>query len=249
MKKNSVWILVLMFLCGPLGAQTLDEILAMNFQARGGLDKLKAVTAVKMTGTVVVPAQGLEMPLTMWQKNPAKIRIESTFQDKVIVRAYDGRKAWTSIPFMGPDAMELSPEQSAQLAEQSDFENPLLVYKDKGYRLELLGREDLDGTPVIKLKLTKASGREIYFYLDAAGGLELKSTTVQKAGDVEIRNEIIYADYKLVSGLLMPFTIENKTAGRTVARLLLTAIEINPNIDDALFHMPEKQAGAAAGQK
>jgi hypothetical protein len=244
MKKNGILFLAMMFLCGLLGAQTLDEVMAMNYKARGGLDKLKAVSAVKMTGTVTVPAQGLEMALTMWQKNPAKIRIESTFQDKVIVKAYDGLKAWWVMPFVEPDAMELSPAQSAQLAEQADFENPLLVYKDKGYRLELLGREDLDGTPAIKLKLTKAAGREIYFYLDAASGLELKSTTVQKSGAIETRNEIIYADYKPVSGLLMPFAIENRTDGKTQVRLILTTIEINPAVDDAIFVMPAKKAGA-----
>jgi hypothetical protein len=244
MKKNSVWFWAMMFLCGLLGAQTLEEVLAMNYQARGGLDKLKAMTAVKMTGTVVVPAQGLEMALTMWQKNPARIRIESTFQGQVLVRAYDGRKAWTVVPFLAPDAMELSPEQSAQLIEQAGLENPLLGYRDKGYSLVLLGREDLDGIPAIKLKLTKAAGWEIYFYLDAASGLELKSTTVQKSGAGETLQEIIFTDYKPVSGLLMPFAIENKTDGRTVARLSLTAIEINPAVDDAIFVMPAKKAGA-----
>jgi hypothetical protein len=244
MKKNSVWFWAMMFLCGLLGAQTLDEIMAMNYQARGGLDKLKAVTALKMTGTVAVPGQGLEMALTMWQKNPAKIRIENTFQGQVLVRAYDGRKAWTVVPFLAPDAMELSPEQSAQLAEQAGLENPLLGYRDKGYRLELLGREDLDGIPAIKLKLTKAAGREIFFYLDAASGLELKSITVQKSGAAETRNEIIFADYKPVSGLLMPFVIENRTDGKTRVRLILTTIEINPAVDDAIFVMPAKKAGA-----
>jgi outer membrane lipoprotein-sorting protein len=246
MKNPMIWFLAMLFLSGLLGAQTLEEILAMNYQARGGLDKLKAVTAVKMTGTVIIPAQGLEMALTMWQKNPAKIRIENTFQDKVIVKAYDGLKAWTVVPFMAPDAKELSPEQSAQLAEQAGLENPLLGYRDKGYRLELLGREDLDGIPAVKLKLTKAAGREIYFYLDAASGLELKSTTVQKSGAAETCNEIVFADYKPVSGLLMPFVIENRADGKTQVRLILTAIEINPAVDDAIFVMPAKKAGAVA---
>jgi len=245
MKKSIIVFLAMLVMTGLLGAQTLDEVLAMNYQARGGLDKLKAVTAVKMTGTVAVPAQGLEMALTMWQKNPAKIRIENTFQGQVLVQAYDGLKAWTVVPFMAPDAMELSPEQSAQLAEQADFENSLLVFKDKGYRLELLGREDLEGTPVITLKLTRAAGREIYFYLDAASGLELKSATVRRSGTVETRHEIIYADYKPVSGLLMPFVIENRTDGKTQVRLILSAIEINPAVDDAIFVMPVKKAGAA----
>jgi outer membrane lipoprotein-sorting protein len=250
MKKTSVWFLAVLFLSGLLRAQTLDEILAMNYQARGGLDKLKAMAAVKLSGSLLVPAQGLEMPVTIWQKNPGKIRIESTFQDKVIVQACDGRKSWWIMPTIAPDVMEMSREQGAQLAEQADFENPLVAYKEKGYKLELLGREELEGIPVFKLRLTKNDGREIYFYLDAASGIDLKSTMVLKSGTSETISEIIFTDYKPANGLLMPFQIENRTNGKTQVRLIMTTIEINPEIADAIFIMPLKKAEAmAAGQK
>jgi hypothetical protein len=249
MKKTMICFWSLLFLCGLLGAQTLDEILAKNFQARGGLDKLKAVTAVKLSGKLIVPAQGLEMPVTIWQKKPARIRIESTFQDQVIVQAHDGRKAWWIMPFVAPEAREMSREQGERLAEQADFENPLLAYREKGDRLELLGREELEGAPVFSLRLTRADGREILIYLDEKSGVELKNTMVLRPGAGETVQEIIFTDYKPVGGLLMPFAIENKTDGKTVARLSLTAIEINPRVDDAIFLMPGKKAAAVAGQK
>ena len=244
MKNPIVWLLAILFLAGMSGAQTLDEILAKHYQARGGLDKLKAMTAMKMSGKIVIPAQGMEMPVTMWQKNPDKMRIESTFQEKVIVQAYDGQKAWWIMPFMTPDAQEMSQEQSREFKEQADFENPLVVYKEKGYKLELLGKEDLQGTPIIKLKLTKDGGREIFYYLDAASGIELKSTMLLKSGASETMNEIIFTDYKPVNSLLMPFHIENKTDGKTQAQLTMTTIEINPAIDDAIFVMPLKKGEA-----
>jgi hypothetical protein len=53
--------------------------------------------------------------------------------------------------------------------------------------------------------------------------------------------EIVFAEYKLVNGLLVPFQIENKSNGQTQALLTLTTIEINPVIDDALFVMPLKK--------
>ena len=238
MKKTSVWFLAIFFLGSLLNTQTLDEILTKNYQARGGLDKLKAITALKMSGNIVIPAQGIEMPMVMWQKNSNKMRIESTFHEKVIVQAYDGQKAWLIMPFMVPDTREMSQEQSKEFKDQADSENPLLVYKEKGYKLELLGKEDLEGTSVFKLKLTKGDGREINFYLDATSGIELKSTMVLKSGTSETINEIIFGDYKPVDGLLMPFHIENKTNGKTQAQLTVATIEINPVIDDAIFVMP-----------
>lgn len=238
MKRKIICLLAVVFWNGLLCAQTLDEILAKNYQAHGGLDKLRALTAMKVTGKIVISVQGMELPIVIWQKNPNKMRIESTFQEKVIVQAYDGQKAWWLMPFMAPDAQEMSREQREQFKDQADFENPLVVYKEKGYKLELLGKEDLGSTPVFKLKLTKIDGREIYFYLDAASGIELKSTMVLKSGASETLNEIIFADYKLVNDLLMPFHIENKTNGKTQVQLILTTIEINPAIDDAIFVMP-----------
>lgn len=250
MKKKILVILAVFLAAGLSGAQTLDEILTKNYQARGGLDKLKAMTAMKISGKIVIPARGMEMPMVMWQKNPNKMRIESTFQEKVIVQAYDGQKAWWIMPFIAPDAQEMSQEQMEQFKDQADFENPLVVYKEKGYKLELLGKGDLEGTPVFKLKLTKTDGREIYFYLDAASGIELKSTMALKSGANETMNEIIFGDYKPVNGLMMPFHIENKTNGKTQVQLSLTTIEINPAIDDAIFVMPLKKGEAmVADQK
>ena len=51
-------------------AQTpsVDEIVAKNLAARGGVDKLRALTTMKMTGTVNV--QGMDMPLTVMTKRP-----------------------------------------------------------------------------------------------------------------------------------------------------------------------------------
>jgi outer membrane lipoprotein-sorting protein len=250
MKKKSICLLGVLFLGGFLCAQSLDEVLAKNYQARGGFDKLRALTAMKVTGKIVVSDQRLELPMVLWQKNPNKLRIENTFQDKVIVQAYDGQKAWWIMPFMAPDAREMSQEQSKEFKEQADFENPLVVYKEKGYKLELLGKEDMEGTPVFKLKLTKGDGREIYFYLDAASGIDLKNTMVLKAGETETINEIIFSDYKPVNGLLLPFHIENRTNGKTQAQLTVATIEINQVIDDAIFVMPlKKEEAMAAGHK
>ena len=248
MKKIIVWLLAILFLGGLLpprlsgsASQTLDEILARNYQARGGLDKLKAITSMKMSGKIVIPAQGLEMPMVMWQKNPDKMRMETTFQDKMIVQAYDGQKAWWIMPFLSGEPQEMSPEQAGLFAEQADFENPLVVFKEKGYKLELLGREDMDGTPVFKLKLTKADGREIYFYLDADSGVELKSTMTLKNGEAATLNEILYGDYRPVDGVSMPFSVENRMNGKTQVRMTVENIEINPAMNDGLFAMPSKR--------
>lgn len=234
---------------GELKGQTLHEVLAMNYQARGGLNKWKSLTGWKMTGKIVFPAQGLEMPVVIWQKIPDKMRVESTFQGKTIVQAFDGRKAWWIMPFLFEAAQEMPAEQGRLFRDQADAENPLVVYREKGYPLELLGREELPGTPVFKLKLTKAGGREIYLFLDAVSGIELKSTQLVKQGENEALVEIFYSDYRQVSGRAMPFAIENRLNGQLQMQLTLDDIEVNPAIEDAFFAMPASREADQAGDK
>ncbi len=228
-------------LVGDLQGQTLDDVLAMFYKVHGGLEKLKAVTAIKMSGKLIVPAQGLELPTVRWQKAPDQLRVETVIQDQKVIQGFDGRTAWWLNPQVAADVQEMPRDQAALVREQAEFADPLVAYKDKGYKLELLGREDLDGKPAFKLKLTKTDGKEIYFYLDAESGVGLKSSQAMTAGDAASMVEIIYTDYRTVEGQLVPFAIENRSGGKTQARLVLETVEFNPAMDDALFAMPEKK--------
>jgi hypothetical protein len=154
------------------------------------------------------------------------------------------------MPFLFEDSQEMTQEQAKLFAEQADFENPLVAFKDRGYRLELLGKEDMEGKPAFKLKLTKTDGTEIFFYIDADSGLDLKSTLTTRTGETEILNEILYGDFKPVDGVMMPFSVENRMNGKSQMRMTMETIEINPVIDEALFTMPQiKEAAKTDEQK
>jgi len=249
MKKILLALLMIVILGAPLCSQTLDEVLALNYQGRGGLDKLKSLAGWKLTGKIVVAAQELDMPVTIWQQRPDRMRVESTFQGKTIIQASDGRDAWWIMPFLSETAQEMPPEQGRLFREQADFESPLVVYRERGYALELLGREDLDNRPAFKLKLTKTGGREIVLFLDAGSGVELKSAQLLKMGENEALVEILYSDYRLVSGCLMPFAIENKLNGVSQMKMTFDAIEIDPVLAAAFFAKPANKEALAAGKK
>lgn len=54
-------LLVCLFLALPAGAQTVDEIVARNLEARGGLSRLQAVQTVRMIGLAPQGAQARSM--------------------------------------------------------------------------------------------------------------------------------------------------------------------------------------------
>jgi len=227
-------------------AQTVDEILAKHFEAMGGLDKLKALNTVRVTGTMTM-GQGMEAPITLEHKRPDKRRVEFQVQGMTGIRAFDGEKSWSLLPFMGKKDPEVgSDEDNKNEKEDSDFESPLVDWKAKGNTVELAGKEPVEGADAFKLKVTKKNGNVEYHYLDAETYLLVKTEGKVRRRGTEIEGESLYSDYKDVNGYMMPFSIEQGAKGMPARQKMTFAkIEVNVPLDDARFAMPGAPAGAA----
>ncbi len=238
MTKRLLGLALLAALAGLLEAQALDEVLASYYQANGGLEKLRAMQTLKLSGRMTLPATGVEMAVTMCWKAPAAMRSESRFQDRVIVQACDGQTAWWIMPFLGiHQAQPMPADQAVEILAQADIADPLVVYRERGHALELLGREAVGDAAAFALRLRRLDGREALIYIDAASGLELKTTTRDRRGGDALQ-EIGYGDYRSVQEVQRPFLIESRSGGRLVSRLLVSSWEINPPLSDDLFRLP-----------
>ena len=233
-------ILPLTFLfCLQASAQTADELIKKNTDARGGIQKLKAIKSIKAAGKIT--PQGLEIPIILQQKRPAMVRMDATLQGKSQTVAYDGETGWKIDPFQGSSEPEkVAGDDLKDLQQQADFDGALVDYKEKGHTVELIGKEDMEGTPVYKLKLTLKNGDVRNIYLDAENYLELKVTSKRKTPGGEVEVEQYLGNFKPVNGVVFPFSIENKVRGQAVAQLTIEKIETDVAIDDSVFKMPAK---------
>ncbi|MEO1369051.1 MAG: hypothetical protein AAFX50_17890, partial [Acidobacteriota bacterium] len=233
-----------MFLAGvPAFAEdmTIDQVIDKNIEARGGQDAWDKVESAKITGKMTM-GPGMELPMTMYFMRPGKVRMEMEMQGQQIIQAYDGESGWQIFPMMGKtDAQKMSDDEVRMVKRQADFEGPLLGWKDKGHNVELVGKEDVDGTEAYKLKVTLDSGDVAYTYLDAEYFLEFKQeTTIANQAGQDMKANVVVGDYKEVSGLMlahsMEFIPEGAPAGMQIS---FSAIEINPkDVDEKLFAMP-----------
>lgn len=224
-----------------VSAQSVDDIIKKNLEAKGGIQKIKAVKTVKVSAKII--QQGLEIPLIIQQKRPRMVRVDVTFQGKSQTTAYDGESGWKTDPFQGsPDPEKIAGDDLKQAEEQSDIDGALVDYKEKGHTVELLGKEDLEGTAVYKLKLTLKNGDVRNIYIDAENYLELKVTLKRKTPGGEIELDQYVGNYKPVNGLMFPFSIETKVKGQTANQIMIDKVEIDVPIDDSLFKMPAKPA-------
>jgi len=220
-------------------AQTADEIIAKNIQARGGADKLKSVQSIKATATMAM-GPGMEAPGVLIQKRGNLARLEFTIQGLTAVQAYDGKNAWQIMPFTGKkDPEPMSADEAKEVEEMADLDGPLVDYKSKGHQVELLGKEKVEGTDAYKLKVTLKNGDVQTEYIDADSFLEIKEETKRTVRGTEQVFESSIGDYKEVNGIVFPFAVESGVKGSPdKQKLTITKMELNLPTDDSIFKMP-----------
>lgn len=231
-------LLVVSAMVSGAGAQTLEDVVAKNLQARGGLDKLLAVKTARMTGRITF-GPGMQAPFTLERKRPRLMRAEFTLDGKLSVQAFDGQVAWTQMPFMGQTTPEpVADEDRGQIEEQADFDGPLVDWRAKGHLLELLGKEKLDGALAFRLKLTTKSGSVRQLFLDATSFLELRVLDTRSFQGEEREFESSLSDYRDVDGIQVPFLVESGQKGAPERqRISFDKVEFGVAIDDARFQM------------
>src|SRR5213082_2876954 len=228
----------IVFFSFAASAQTVDEVIAKNIQAHGGLDKLKAVRSMRTTAKF---SQGsFRAEFRQENKRADKVREELIIQGLAQVQAYDGKTGWQISPFGGrKDPELLSQDDRKSLVVDADIDGPLVDYKEKGHKAELLGHDSMEGTDCFKIKLSMKNGDVRYYYLDTDSYLELKvevQTTIRGALQ---ESELYYGDYEQVNGIYYPLAVEQAQKGSSSRQQFsVEKIEQNVDLDDSLFAMP-----------
>jgi outer membrane lipoprotein-sorting protein len=230
---------------------TLDQLIAMNLDAKGGEEALRDVQSVRVTGTMTMGGGQMEAPFVWEWKAPHKLRMEFTVQGMTGVQAYNEGEGWLVMPFTGSsDPQTMPAEQVKIFEEQADFAGPFIDSEEKGYSLEYVGEDEVEGTPAYKVKVTNKHGDVTYVFLDQDYGLEIQSQSKRKVGEQEVEAVTAIGDYKEVGDLVMAHSYDAKVAGAPVPGQTITfgSVELNPDIPDSRFEMPEPEAAPMAAE-
>ena len=252
MRSRTVFTLAIALFCAvslQAADLTVDEILAKNAEAKGGIDKLRALSSIRFTGKMSLGG-GMEAPLVMSKKRPEMMRMDFTVQGMTGSQAYDGTGGWMLMPFMGKkDAEPMSGDMLKEVKDMADFDGPFIDYAKKGYKIDLLGKGDVEGTSAYKLKMTR-DGQETIVYIDADSFLDIKAEAKRKMQGQEVEGETTYGNYQEFGGLLFPMSIEMKAKGMPGGQTItIDKVELNPTLADDTFRMPAKKAEAAPATK
>ena len=239
MLRRVLVILASVLLAGGMAAGgSLEEILDKTYDARGGLEKLKAVKSARISGTYEIPGM-MQAPISMEWKRPNKLRIEFSTPQGDGVQAFDGETAWALMP--GSDAAQALPDDQADgIRRQADLiDGPLVDWKTKGNSVEYLGETEFEGSAVHKIKLGLPDGTEQTIFLDASNFLPIRqsgSTTMQ---GMETDVETYLGEYKKVGDLMLAHNIKNELIDVGMTQTLtMESVEFNIDLADERFAMP-----------
>ncbi|MEM1204432.1 MAG: hypothetical protein AAGN66_14460 [Acidobacteriota bacterium] len=248
--KPVLVLAVLLLAALPAAAEemTLDQVVAKNMEARGGEDAWEAIKSVKIVGQMAM-GQGIEAPFTIYFKRPDKMRLEFQFQGMTAVQAYDGSEGWQVMPMMGStEPAAMSEDELKRVRNQADFEGPLFNWAEKGHEVELIGKEEVEGTEAYKLKIKTAEGDESFTFLDADHFLEFRqeSSMTTPTGQ-ELQTEVTFGDYKEVGDIVMYHSVEMKPVGAPAGQVItFSSVEVNTgDVDDAMFTKPAAEKAEA----
>jgi hypothetical protein len=220
-------------------AQTADELVSKNLQAKGGVEKIKAIHSLRTAGNI--DAGFFKAALSSESQRPDLYRTNLTVQGMTRVQAYDGSTAWQISPFSGKkDPQLMGEDESRGLIEEADFDGPLVDAQSKGNKIEYLGHDQVDGDDAYKLKVTLKNGDIFYYYLDPDTYLEIQIERQQFIRGSVRESVTMLGSYKPVDGVMFPFSVEagSKNDPDSRAKISIQKIEANVPVNEADFKMP-----------
>lgn len=242
MKTINIRYFIIVALCAVFSfanAQTVEEIIAKHIEAHGGETAWNAVKSLKITGRFT--AFSVEEDFYAIKTANGSYFSELHLGQHKVIEAFNGKTGWTIDPWqeiLYP--RELNKTETNVFLQKAEFFTPFYHYKEKGYQVELLGKQDLEGVEVFAIKLTKPNEKTETWYLNASTFLEYKYESAWVDFAYPAPAQTYFDDFRNVDGLLIPFYVEREFWQRN-RMLIIENVEINPEIDEHIFEMPPSE--------
>jgi hypothetical protein len=222
------------------GSLTLDQVIARNTEAMGGRAAIEAVQTVEVSLHIKDP--GFEVDGVYRAARPGRMRIDIMADGKrVYMERFDGDKGWQ---WNGKEEKEEGATPTAALRHGVELPGNLFGLHEmqkRGHRIELSGREPIDGVEYYVLHVTFADGYEASLFVDPQTWRITRRRDVRALHpDVDPTKTTIESrksDWRQVDGVWFAFAGEDvdlKT-GKVIETTTVKEIKVNPPPDASIF--------------
>lgn len=244
---KTLTIAFLLTALAPISAQTADEVINKYLENIGGKENLKKINSATFTGKI--DFGGMVIPFVRSQSSSGLSMTKADVQGHSFYQeVFDGETLW------GTNQITMAAEKSDSETTANfknninDFPDPLLDYKEKGYTVELIGKETIEGVPTFKIKLVKepimVDGQKIddvsYYYFDTENYVPILMEQELNSGPGKGMNlQIKFSDYQEVDGVYFAFSMNQGVKGQPGGQLItITDVKLNQPMDKAMFAFP-----------
>jgi hypothetical protein len=212
----------------------LDKGLALmkEVAAKAGGDKLAGVKAVKTSAkmTAIVPQGEFTMDVVAWTVYPDKVRAEINTPMGKIIQIYDGTRAWMESPQGKVD----QPAKDMADDLNRSYLTVLLAVGRPGVTFQLLRAEG-------DLEIVAVKGLGEDFILAVAKDRTIAQIRYQGKTPAGPGNIVeIYSGYKTVDGIAYPFAVDAQAEGKSLQKVAISELVLNPEVDPAAFQETPK---------
>ena len=177
--------------------QTVDDIISKHLGAMGGRQKIITLNSAFMTGTFTAMGATAPINITTTKKHMIGSRIDIDADGVNNYQVITPNNGWIFTPIQGDkEPRLLADDQVKVLQVQLDLHGPFINYNEKGIKIEMAGKDSVDGALCYKLKVTSPNTNAMIYFINSQSDLIVKTSTKMfqfgKLEDVETT----YSDYK-----------------------------------------------------
>jgi len=210
------------------------KIIEASLEALGGREALEAIKFMHQTGTISIPAMGVDGTIETNIASPDKLRIliDLPMMGKTTQGFNDG-VAWSFDAMNGPRI--LPDEEASDIINQTNLMYPLEFLKNNP-TIEYVEETEFDGQAAHKIHTINTDGKESYNYYAVESGHQIGSEAETESPMGKINIVTMLREYKEIGGQIQPTKMVQKIGPTEV----LISIEIadSGKIEDSVFEMP-----------
>jgi hypothetical protein len=217
------------------------EIIQAAAAAAGGVEGFERVEAVSLKGTVTLSTPQGEFPVQVEsiEVYPDKSRTVINMMGQQIVTVRAGDQGWNKAPGAGVSPMP--PEELEYADKEIKRELTLLFQRADDPELNVLydGSGEVNGEAVDYVVLLDENDESICRMAFAADDHQILSRTYWGQSPMGEGNiEEYFSDFREVTGLSIPHSIERHLNGNKFAVTRIDALKVNPEIPADAFDKP-----------
>ncbi|MBK8557440.1 MAG: hypothetical protein IPL65_17565 [Lewinellaceae bacterium] len=237
--KKSLFFVVCMISASFVQAQDAADIVAKHLAATGA-EKWSEINSIVMKANIASEAAaGMAIDWKMTAIRDQAARMDVSVMGMVQTVVVNGDNGWATNPFAGQNDPEpLTGDQVKSMKDMTDIDGSLVGYQEKGYTLEYIGTEDVEGIEALKVKVSKGDKTE-YSFFDPETYYEIKKVDVEVVDGKITESATLYSNFKTQDGITMPFTMQQIGGGMGNATISVNLMTFNPAVDESVFEMPK----------